>query len=127
MCACGCASLCVCVYLKCCLFKGELFVGRECMGVTETSFLGTERISSIYFILCGRIGRALIIISAEMIRRSNRDRMPFPSINAGGLVRLSWHGCPAACGKKTEGRMDERIKRGPGLGKGVQGYSLAGP
>lgn len=53
--------------------------------------------------------------------------MPFPSINAEGLVRLSWHGCPAACGKKTEGRMEERIKRGPGLGKGVQGYSLAGP
>lgn len=45
-----------------------------------------------FLLLCGRIGRALIIISAEMIRRSNRDRMPFPSINAGGLECLSWLG-----------------------------------
>lgn len=48
--------------------------------------------SSPFSVLYGRIGKALIIISAEMIRRSNRDRMPFPSINAGGLECLSQPG-----------------------------------
>jgi len=52
-------------------------------------YLPTAPHSTSFVLLCGRIGRALIIISAEMIRRSNRDRMPFPSINAGGLECLS--------------------------------------
>lgn len=55
-------------------------------------YLPTPPSTQPFLLLCGRIGRALIIISAEMIRRSNRDRMPFPSINAGGLECLSWLG-----------------------------------
>lgn len=60
-----------------------------------------------FLLLCGRIGRALIIISAEMIRRSNRDRMPFPSINAGGLECLSWLGLYSGLWREKRGRMED--------------------
>lgn len=63
----------------------------------------------------GRIGRALIIISAEMISRSNRDRMPFPSINAGGLECLSWLGSSSGCG--AEGGKKQKKHQGMGVVK----------
>ncbi|KAL1271086.1 hypothetical protein QQF64_030102 [Cirrhinus molitorella] len=54
-----------------------------------------------------------------MIRRSNGDRMPFPSINAGGLVRLSCRGHRRACGKKTEGRMGRGLDQGGAWPTGI--------
>lgn len=63
-----------------------------------------------FSILYGRIGEALIIISAEMIRRSNRDRIPFPSINAGGLECLSQAGL-------SYGLWRAREKRGGGVSR----------
>lgn len=80
-------------------------------------YLPTPPSTHPFLLLCGRIGRALIIISAEMIRRSNRDRMPFPSINAGGLECLSWLGLSLGLwrekekkitgGKRKEGIMED--------------------
>lgn len=45
--------------------------------------------------------------------------MPFPSINAGGLVRLSCRGHRRACGKKTEGRMGRGLDRGGAWPTGI--------
>lgn len=81
--------------------EGEALVGHEHAGLGDRDVIWGLKKPRDFFIfylcicplpplthpsllLCGRIGRALIIISAEMITRSNRDRMPFPSINAKG-------------------------------------------
>lgn len=76
-------------------------------------YFPTRRLHRPSLLLYGRIGRALIIISAEMIRRSNRDRMPFPSINAGGLECLSGLGLSSGLqGGKITGRMEEGARGG---------------
>jgi len=90
-------------------------------GCWMLSVISTTR-ALFYFSLLShsrRIVRTLIIISAEMIRRSNGDRMPFPSINAVGLVRLSCRGHHRACGKKTEGRMGRGLDRGGAWPTGI--------